>query len=101
MVACIGPLATVNCEPRQAWKGAAAAVAPCAGVWWVRVASILLVAPALSDLPDYGVKNPHLRFVNCGFCLVLEQIRMRWRNYSPYISVLSVPMLYGNALNLG
>jgi len=67
MVACIGPLATVNCEPRQAWKGAAAAVDPCAGVWWVRAASILLVAPALSDLPDYGVKNPHLRFVNCGF----------------------------------
>jgi len=41
MVACIGPLATVNCEPRQAWKGAAAAVVPCAGVWWVWVASIL------------------------------------------------------------
>jgi len=40
MVACIGPLATVNCEPRQAWKGAAAAVVPCAGVWWVWVASI-------------------------------------------------------------
>jgi len=61
MVACIGPLATVNCEPRQAWKGAAAAVDPCAGVWWVRVASILVVASGSSDLPDYGVKNPHLQ----------------------------------------
>lgn len=35
MVACAGPLATRNCEPRQAWKGAAAAVDVCAGVWLV------------------------------------------------------------------
>ncbi len=43
MVACIGPLATVNCEPGQARKGAAAAVDLGAGVWLVRVASIILV----------------------------------------------------------
>jgi len=35
MVPHIGPLATRNCEPRQARKGAAAAVASCAGVWLV------------------------------------------------------------------
>jgi hypothetical protein len=27
-----GPLATINCEPRQTWKGAAAAVDSCASV---------------------------------------------------------------------
>lgn len=29
----VGPLATLNREPGQAWKGAAAAVDVCAGVW--------------------------------------------------------------------
>jgi len=37
MVAIIGPLATISCEPRQARKGAAAAVNLCAGVWLVVV----------------------------------------------------------------
>ncbi len=32
MVARIGPLATIYCEPRQAWKGAAAAEDSCAGM---------------------------------------------------------------------
>jgi len=40
MVACAGPLATISCEPRQARKGAAAAVDSGAGVWLVQVASI-------------------------------------------------------------
>ncbi len=42
MVPHIGPLATRNCEPRQARKGAAAAVASCAGVWlvWVTTHSL-------------------------------------------------------------
>jgi len=39
MVARAGPLATASREPRQARKGAAVAVNPCAGVWLVRVAS--------------------------------------------------------------
>lgn len=39
MVARIGPLATKNCEPGQAWKGAAAAVNSCAGVWRIRAAA--------------------------------------------------------------
>ena len=30
-----GPLATISCEPRQAWKGAAAAADSGAGVWLV------------------------------------------------------------------
>ena len=30
-----GPLATTSCEPRQAWKGAAAAADSGAGVWLV------------------------------------------------------------------
>lgn len=30
-----GPLATINREPGQAWKGAAAAVTLCAEVWLV------------------------------------------------------------------
>ena len=37
MVTIIGPLATISCEPRQARKGAAAAVNLCAGVWLVVV----------------------------------------------------------------
>ena len=39
MVARAGPLATRNCESRQARKGAAAAVDVCAGVGTVRVAA--------------------------------------------------------------
>jgi len=39
MAARVGPLATRSCEPRQARKGAAAAVFACAGVWLARVAS--------------------------------------------------------------
>jgi hypothetical protein len=41
MVACAGPLATISCEPRQARKGAAAAVNSCAGVWLVQAATFL------------------------------------------------------------
>ena len=41
MVACIGPLATIHCEPRQARKGATVAVDSGAGVWLVQVASII------------------------------------------------------------
>lgn len=37
MVTHAGPLATRSCEPRQAWKGAAAAVDLSAGVWLVQV----------------------------------------------------------------
>ena len=40
MAARIGPLATTNCEPRQARKGAAAAVASGAGVRLVGAAAI-------------------------------------------------------------
>jgi len=40
MVACIGPLATKDCEPRQAWKGAAVAVTTGAGVWLVQAATL-------------------------------------------------------------
>ena len=43
MAACIGPLATINCELRQARKGATAAVDSGAGVWLVRVATLFLV----------------------------------------------------------
>jgi hypothetical protein len=41
MVARIGPLATISCEPGQARKGAAAAVDLGAGVWLVRVATLI------------------------------------------------------------
>ena len=40
MVTQIGPLATICCEPRQAWKGAAAAAASGAEVWLVWVTAI-------------------------------------------------------------
>ena len=40
MVAPVGPLATINCEPRQAWKGAAATMDSGAGVWRAGVTSI-------------------------------------------------------------
>jgi hypothetical protein len=39
MATCAGPLATTDCEPRQARKGAAAAVDSGAGVWLVQVAT--------------------------------------------------------------
>jgi len=39
MVAWMGPLATINREPGQAWKGAAAAVDSCAEVWLAQVAA--------------------------------------------------------------
>jgi hypothetical protein len=43
-----GPLATICCKPRQAWKGAAVATDSCAGVWLVRAAAInKLRIPAL------------------------------------------------------
>lgn len=38
MAAPISPLATTSCEPRQARKGAAAAVVSGAGVWLIRAA---------------------------------------------------------------
>ena len=41
MVARIGPLATRRCEPGQARKGATAAADVCAGVWLVRVATLI------------------------------------------------------------
>ncbi len=44
MVTRIGPLATINCEPRQARKGATAAVDSGAGVWLVRVATQLMAS---------------------------------------------------------
>jgi hypothetical protein len=39
-VALFGPLATANCELRQARKGATVAVPLCAEVWLLRVATI-------------------------------------------------------------
>ena len=41
MAARIGPPATTSCEPRQARKGAAAAVASGAGVWLIGAATLL------------------------------------------------------------
>ncbi|KEQ12165.1 hypothetical protein GZ78_27330 [Endozoicomonas numazuensis] len=38
----VGPLAMVNCELRQARKGATVAVTPCAGVWLAGFASICI-----------------------------------------------------------
>ena len=40
MVGPAGPPATINREPGQAWKGAAAAVTLCAGVWLVGFTSM-------------------------------------------------------------
>ena len=40
MVAWMGPLATINREPGQTWKGAATAVDLCAEVWLVRAAAL-------------------------------------------------------------
>lgn len=45
MVARAGPLATICCEPRQAWKGAAVTTDSCAGVWLVRAAAIARPSP--------------------------------------------------------
>jgi len=39
MVTRAGPLATIHCEPRQAWKGAAVMMDSGAEVWRVRVAT--------------------------------------------------------------
>ena len=51
MATCIGPLATINCELRQAWKGATVTVTSCAGVWLVQVATLI----------PYGSVNPTSR----------------------------------------
>ena len=45
MVAWVGPLATINREPGQAWKGAAVAVDLCAGVWLAQVAALICSIP--------------------------------------------------------
>lgn len=42
MVACIGSLATIDCEPRQVRKEAAVAVDSGAGMWLIQVASTLI-----------------------------------------------------------
>ncbi|SPO67701.1 protein of unknown function [Pseudomonas sp. JV241A] len=44
----IGPPATINREPGQAWKGAAAAVTLCAGVWLVGLPPIMPVGTLYS-----------------------------------------------------
>ena len=41
MVACIGPFATINYEPRQTWKGAAVIANSCAEVWLILAAANL------------------------------------------------------------
>jgi len=46
MVFRIGTLATRNCEPSQARKGAAAAVDSGAGMWLVRNAALTFVSPS-------------------------------------------------------
>ncbi len=42
MVDRIGPLAMICCEPRQAWKGAAAAADSCAEVWLIRLTTLII-----------------------------------------------------------
>ncbi len=63
MVACIGPPATISCESRQAWKGAAEAVTSGAGVslveattsfWRVKI-MVLRVGASLSTLIVVGL----------------------------------------------
>jgi len=49
-VAPAGPLATTSCEPRQARKGAAAAMDSGAGVWRAGVATIFRLQFAIVDL---------------------------------------------------
>ena len=41
MVTCIGPLATIGCESRQARKGATVAADSGAGMWLVQAATLL------------------------------------------------------------
>ncbi len=53
MVTCIGPLATMSCEPRQARKGATVTVISGAGVWLVQVATRLARGGyALNNIPQ-------------------------------------------------
>ena len=41
MVTCVGPLATIDCEPRQARKGATVTIDLGAGVWLAQVATLI------------------------------------------------------------
>ena len=59
MATCAGPLATKNCELRQARKGATAAVASSAGVWLVRVAT-LLVQCRVSRSQEFSRKSTRM-----------------------------------------
>jgi len=51
MVARAGPLATICCKPRQAWKGAAVTMALCAEVRLVQAAALTKKLPELSIYP--------------------------------------------------
>ena len=58
MVTLSSPLAMINCELRQAWKGATVAVDSCAGVWLVRVTSKLRLCEAKRNQnDDKGLKK--------------------------------------------
>lgn len=81
MVARIGPLATLRCEPGQAWKGATAAADVCAGVWLVRVATLnsfiytYLVMPGLAFTPR-DAEAGYLGYAKdlCSLCRANESI---------------------------
>ena len=51
----IGPPATTSCEPRQARKGAAAAVASGAGVWLVGTATLPKLKGQGRKAKDQGI----------------------------------------------
>ena len=55
MVALAGPLAMINCQPRQARKGATVAVTSCAGMWLVWAATLI---PTLYVRPPIYARPP-------------------------------------------
>ncbi len=57
MVTCIGPLATIGSELRQARKGATVAADSGAGMWLIRAATLIIPAvPIKKHTPSFSLK---------------------------------------------
>ncbi len=69
MVACIGPLAAIDCELRQARKGATVTMDSGAEVWLVQVAFLLFIL-----LNFFEFQTVFLKCVGITMCSLLQWI---------------------------
>ena len=64
MVASVGPLATLSCEPRQIRKEAAAAMDTCAGVWLAPATTLFSLKSLTSNSLMPVILNLHVYLTN-------------------------------------